>query len=230
MAKDLAESQDSSICLIESNESEEYCATSDLLLSSQGDSFPLHSLNDGIGSKSPQSSLHLQESDLEEQLFGPTPPPSDNGADVGGGCGEADPPPFDIDSVSVVDVVVAGDEPKYGDDDPSVVDVAPLGLGPRRPADLVIELPFGSITFYAERMEFVATCTNVERHGHRCRLTRGSQPSIRTGREGQGRPLGLLTAWLLRSFDVEFSDRAEHVRMMLPCLAERVAGRPTVYS
>jgi hypothetical protein len=138
MAKDLAESQDSSICLIESNESEEYCATSDLLLSSQGDSFPLHSLNDGIGSESPHSSLHLQESELEEQLFGPTPPPSDNGADVGGGCGEADPPPFDIDSVSVVDVVVAGDEPKYGDDDPSVVDVAPLGLGPRRPADLVI--------------------------------------------------------------------------------------------
>ena len=60
----------------------------------------------------------------------------------------------------------------------------------------------GSITFYDQKDipgkgRFQAVCGNTAMHGKLCRLTRTSAESARTGGAvAQGRPLGLLAAWL----------------------------------
>lgn len=59
-------------------------------------------------------------------------------------------------------------------------------------ADVVVPLAHGHISFYAKGSRFQATCTQV---GHvRCRLTRTGNTSDR--RAAQGRPVGLMCAWL----------------------------------
>ena len=74
-----------------------------------------------------------------------------------------------------------------------------LSLGPEH----------GYIVYYSALFLFEATCNrNAEHTECRCRLTRTSLESDVVGREAQGRPLGLLAAWLLDDIDV---TRHEHV-------------------
>ena len=70
---------------------------------------------------------------------------------------------------------------------PEPVIVQPM----RQRAEVKLEVDGGLITYYATKNIFVATCRN-ESHG-KCSLTRSALPGRR---RGQGRPLGLLKAWL----------------------------------
>jgi hypothetical protein len=86
---------------------------------------------------------------------------------------------------------------------------APASLGPVAVRDGprqkgVAPTPFhgGNITFYPDNTglgkgRFQATCGNGAEHGTKCRLTRTAAGAARlTGSTAQGRPLGLLAAWL----------------------------------
>ena len=72
----------------------------------------------------------------------------------------------------------------------------------------------GSITFYPDKADpekgrFQAVCGHPEKHGKSCRLTRTSAPTARAGGNlAQGRPLGLLAAWLVMGEVAE--DREAH--------------------
>ena len=118
------------------------------------------------------------------------------------------------------------EEAPVGDSEvaPSLVVRAPPAapIGPRMPADCTVAIPdVGVIRFYASRREFVAHCSFP---GHvRCRLTRSSQGHASSARCAQGRPLGLLAAWLQARGSC--ADKDSHVRMPLPDLASRIFGR-----
>ncbi len=72
----------------------------------------------------------------------------------------------------------------------------------------------GLITFYPpsahSKGRFQAICPFREQHGEGCQLTRashGSEGGTR-GRDAQGRPLGLMAAWLASA--VMFETKADH--------------------
>jgi hypothetical protein len=93
----------------------------------------------------------------------------------------------------------------------------------------------GSITFYPDKNDpekgrFQAVCGHPELHGKSCRLTRTSAPSVRVGgNQAQGRPLGLLAAWLV--VGELAADRAAH-DASVPFLSadERLAAREELLS
>lgn len=145
-------------------------------------------------------------------------------------------------------VVAAPDEPAEEAGDARVEELAPaavvqaaqgqvprplLARGGIGAADFTVHLEFGSIRFYFSRLEMVAHCGNPA-HGKRCRLSRSVQASAATSRIGQGRPVGLLGAWLMAGQqDQNLTTHEAHVRMRpLPDLDSRrsarllVAGRP----
>jgi hypothetical protein len=64
---------------------------------------------------------------------------------------------------------------------------------PRGKAVYTVKLPFGSIRYYKSTRTLVATC---DKHGPKCRLTRSTKASFSKANPGQGRPFGLLVAWL----------------------------------
>ena len=68
-------------------------------------------------------------------------------------------------------------------------------LGPRVAAEIVLHAPEfgGSLVFYATSAKFYAYCCNKEGHG-RCSRNRTANGSGRA--QAQGRPLGMLAAWL----------------------------------
>lgn len=106
-------------------------------------------------------------------------------------------------------------------------EIAPANVGPqRRPGrgDAAAEVPVnhGFLRFYDKpgRKFVVAHC---EAHPG-CRLTRTCIGSDRQGREGQGRPLGLLLAWLGKA--PLYAGAQSHVHMdFLPTLEERRFAR-----
>ena len=73
----------------------------------------------------------------------------------------------------------------------------------RLKAECVVTVPGGTISYYALKGIFQATCSNRS-HG-RCVLTRSSAPG---SRPSQGRPLGFLMAWL--SLGEVFLNKQEH--------------------
>lgn len=89
-------------------------------------------------------------------------------------------------------------------------------------ADASVVLPFGSrIRFYKSTGSFEAVCQyHLSKEGIRCRLTRTAAPSIRRGREGQGRPLGFMAAWCNLCIDCDTSQ-AEHRDPVMMSLATR---------
>jgi hypothetical protein len=115
---------------------------------------------------------------------------------------------------------------------PPVDPPLPPALGARGPRDAGLEKTKyrgGHITYYPnkggkEGGRFQCCCPNVAGHGNRCRITRTSLASARHWiNPEQGRPLGVMAAWLASSFEVEtaeehglfasllsYADRAEH--------------------
>lgn len=78
----------------------------------------------------------------------------------------------------------------------------------RRGADVVYQVPGGSISYYRSKSAFEAVCEHRD-HG-RCVLTRTSK-SKKTGRDGVplgGRPVGFLAGWL--SHGHECASKQEH--------------------
>jgi hypothetical protein len=85
-------------------------------------------------------------------------------------------------------------------------------------------LAHGSIRLYEKLNCFVAECT-YPGHG-RCRLTRKSTAHCNPSRYAQGRPLGLLAAWLKAA--PSYTSQAEHSNPFVACsftFAERVSSR-----
>ena len=107
-----------------------------------------------------------------------------------------------------------GEEPAAAEPAPPPPPLAGAELGPaprramrgerlRHPAELRVQVDGGFLTFYGNKQVFTATCGNP-RHG-RCVLSRTAEPGKR---RQQGRPLGLLTAWLFVGKDLE--SKADH--------------------
>ena len=96
----------------------------------------------------------------------------------------------------------------------------PRGGHARGVADVVFEMPQGRISFYDRYKRFEATCYKHEL----CRLTR--QANENPNHAAQGRPLGLLWAWLNMSEDL--NDVSEHINvwvLMLLDYERRLAAR-----
>eukprot|EP00971_Amphidinium_carterae_P025321 499916-Amphidinium_carterae.2 len=87
-----------------------------------------------------------------------------------------------------------------------------------RKADAEVVIGTGAIRFYLNKDELVAYC-GQQGHGS-CRLSRTCKQSSSSKRPGQGRPLGLLSAWLLR----ECEDADAH-KSFKPSLDERKLAR-----
>ncbi len=109
------------------------------------------------------------------------------------------------------------------------------GARPRGKGFCTARLYDGQITFYPYKDgsgngRFEAVCGNEAQHGPRCRLTRTSAPSARAGtRAAQGRPLGLMGAWLAISHIMPTKEEHESlVPFILP--EHRVAGQPTCWT
>jgi hypothetical protein len=111
-----------------------------------------------------------------------------------------------IDAV-VIAVNASGPPPEEG------VVAPPLELarrGRHQPADAVVEVVSGTIKLYQRTHRMVAECN---RHPP-CFLTRTIVGSAVPARSGQGRPLGLLVAWLDMCLDG--LSRFEHVHHFTP--------------
>ena len=90
-----------------------------------------------------------------------------------------------------------------------------------------LEIPhLGKLRFYRHEKHIVAVCTNPE---HRdCRMTRTLEEAPRIGKPGsksagQGRPLGLMVAWLRKQFD--YSTQQAHLKSCKPDLESRQEAR-----
>ena len=81
--------------------------------------------------------------------------------------------------------------------------------------------PVGDLAFYPQNSTMSAFCTNP-RHND-CRRNRTVKPSENIFRQGQGRPIGLLMAWLQQSND--YATKDEHVRWCNPGFRHRQSGR-----
>ena len=80
------------------------------------------------------------------------------------------------------------------------------GSGSKVAAQTYVIVPGGRITYYENKKSFEAKCQNPE-HGETCKLTRTAVGSDRSNRTAQGRPLGLLCAWLA---DNKQSSKSSH--------------------
>ena len=92
----------------------------------------------------------------------------------------------------------------------------------RDPVELVVQYPpYGSIRFNKKLQILVAHCACRERHGAHCKKQRTLAP----GRGGQGRPLGLLAAWLRDGPNQESQYMHSHWSVPGLTLAKRQAAR-----
>jgi hypothetical protein len=128
-------------------------------------------------------------------------------------------------SIDVSDECV--DEGESTDDDLSTEEDVEVIDAVRGAAELVARVPGGVIRHYAATASkpsyMVAHCG---RHGPKCRLTRTCGPSPRMNKAAQGRPLGLLLAWLRRSFEGAIpACQHDHVHMETPSFVDREHSR-----
>lgn len=100
----------------------------------------------------------------------------------------------------------------------------------RRPrADFELQVPGGTLRYYEGTNSVVAHCF---RHGSQeCRLTRTMNASTARGRAGQGRPIGLLCAWLEAGMDPALRTAEAHKQMRpFPTFEQRRQARASVAS
>ena len=122
------------------------------------------------------------------------------------------PPPFalpDLLDAAAVPAVAAAVEV---DAAPEAAIVAVEAAEPvridREVAELRIDVPGGYLKYHRKTQQIVAHC---QRHGDRmCRLTRTVKGAGGRARAGQGRPLGLLCAWLQAGDKAELDSSEEH--------------------
>ena len=101
----------------------------------------------------------------------------------------------------------------------------PADPGPSRSrADLEMRVEGGVIRFYGAAQRIVGHC---EHHGEReCRFTRTTMGSTLASRAGQGRPLGLVLAWLRCGCRDDLPTAASHKAMRpMPSHADRLRAR-----
>jgi len=102
-------------------------------------------------------------------------------------------------------------------------------FGPREEAEATVSFAEGKITFYRKGTRFQAQCFL---HGPSCRLSRtGKPPAVGSSRRGQGRPVGLMSAWLQIGAQPELTDKVDHCATLLVVgitRAQRVEGRNRV--
>jgi hypothetical protein len=149
------------------------------------------------------------DSALEEELFhSPAPDP------IAGGSPTPDLPAGDETPIAVA---IADEEP---DALPGVPEFD--YIKPGDDADAACKLPFGTLRYYMKTKTMVAHCSV---HAGKCRLTRSVIVSDVAGREGQGRCLGYLVAWLRCCPKEDGYDRNVHVHAYVPTLAQRMECR-----
>lgn len=97
------------------------------------------------------------------------------------------------------------------------------GVGPRRGADVTMQCPGGSISFYAKKMAFEAVCDNAAHM--RCVATRTcrARAAAGGGPPRGGRPVGFLAAWLSAGQDV--ATKEEHWQLFNSSVADRLNFR-----
>ena len=181
----------------------------------------------------------------DDELFGDGPYPLDESVDVDGlvdplidGCPEPDDgadaeDEYSPESPMMDPIEIAEDSPSPSPADPFDSDVEakpsdePDGKSveyePTEPDEdpdgelydgeevvTVQYLEYGTLIFYPSVGDFYAVC---KAHGHRCRMVRTSAGS--DNKPSQGRPLGLLAAWLERGpFDDAITDMESHKKVM----------------
>jgi hypothetical protein len=101
---------------------------------------------------------------------------------------------------------------------------APSALALGR-ASAVVFVEGGKVAHYAGSSSMEATC-NCPTHG-KCRLTRTVNESSVVGREGQGRPVGQLVAWLAKGNSLPNKDAHMGIGNTLS-FADRTAARATL--
>ena len=92
-------------------------------------------------------------------------------------------------------------------------------------AEYVVRVPGGILRIYESSGTMVASC---DKHGSRCRLTRFYTLPKRHGREGQGRCIGLLCAWLILGTNADIDNRDQHAHMEAPTYDDRVNARVNI--
>jgi hypothetical protein len=122
-----------------------------------------------------------------------------------------------------------GDGLEDSDDSMAGLDLAgPSGpasppKGPKDKADLVLDVPNGILRYYKKGNIVVAHCT-MQGHGSKCCRTRTLTLSLKKGRSGQGRPLGLLLRWLTHLAPSEREHKTA-ITLFMPDRAARITSR-----
>ena len=97
--------------------------------------------------------------------------------------------------------------------------------GPRVPREDQIEIPgFGDITFYSASATMVACCRqhHAKKACKKSKTVKGSQSFLR---QGQGRPIGCLMAWLMEGKNHDDQHSHVHYGESTLTLAQRKVGR-----
>ena len=127
--------------------------------------------------------------------------------------GDRPPPPPSPPRLAPPELLVAAAGPAAaveGEAAPeaAIVAVAEPVRVDREAAELRIDVQGGYLKYHRKTQQIVAHCL---RHGDRlCRLTRTVKGAAGRARAGQGRPLGLLCAWLQASDRAELDSSEEH--------------------
>ena len=124
----------------------------------------------------------------------------------------------------MLSVAEEGEEEEDVDADDPVLDAETLACGGLRATaipELVLDLGpgLGSVHYNVSGQYFRAHCPC---HGDECRRQRTARES-ETGRAGQGRPIGLLVAWLQSAHAAD--SKEQHVRMKVAGLSARQEAR-----
>jgi hypothetical protein len=119
------------------------------------------------------------------------------GACIPGSSSDPPPPPI-VDAAAVPAPIVVEPPPL------AAPEALPAARGPRDAGLHRTDYNGGHVTFYPSKDgrggRFQANFGNAAAHGPRCRMTRTSNPSARPNvYPAQGRPLGLIAAWLAMS-------------------------------
>ena len=173
-----------------------------------GDSFHLSDLSSVVGSEHGDIDPEALDVALEMDLFCDSP--ADDRMEEGAAVG----PP-------------AGDEvpaPPPPDMPPGFVIVEAERRVAKAITLAVVVGPFGFLRYYAKKNQFVAEC-KYRAHANCC-ATKTADASRARGREGQGRPLGFLFAWMCAP--PAAISRDAHVHVYVPGFEDRLRFRRAV--